>query len=91
MRIRRLLLAIGACTFAALLPSTAALAEDGNGESFCSSAGAPAGFDGDFDPFPNNPGEVIAWIAQNIGNAGDSNPGNPPYVPYVVGCHPTVQ
>lgn len=91
MRIRTCLVATGVCAFGTLVPSTAALAEGGNGESFCSNAGPPAGFDGDFDPFPNNPGEVIAWISQNIGIAGDSNPGNPPYVPYVVGCHPTAQ
>lgn len=76
--------------------STAApvLAEGGEGASFCSESGVPAGYDGDFDPAPNNVGEFVAWIAQNIGNSGASNPGNaqdpaPPFVPFVIDCNPT--
>jgi hypothetical protein len=76
--------------------STAApvLAESGGGASFCSGSGIPAGYDGDFDPAPNNVGEFVAWIAQNVGNSGANNPGNaqdpaPPFVPFVIGCNPT--
>jgi hypothetical protein len=76
--------------------STAApvLAESGDGASFCSESGVPAGYDGDFDPAPNNVGEFVAWIAQNVGNSGAYNPGNaqdpaPPFVPFVIDCNPT--
>src|SRR6266542_1658033 len=65
-----------------------------DGESFCSASGVPAGYDGDFDPAPNNVGEFVAWIAQNVGNSGAYTPGNaqdpaPPFVPFVIDCNPT--
>jgi hypothetical protein len=79
-----------------LAVSTAApvLAEGGEGASFCGESGVPAGYDGDFDPAPNNVGEFVAWIAQNVGNSGANNPGNAqdpalPFVPFVIGCNPT--
>ena len=78
--------------------STAApvLAEGGEGASYCSESGVPAGYDGDFEPAPNNVGEFVAWIAQSVGNSGAYNPGNahdpaPPFVPFVVGCNPTTR
>jgi hypothetical protein len=79
----------------ALASASPALAEDGNGASVCSNAGAPTGFDGDFDPFPNNPGEVAVWEAHTEGLSPDNNPGSqageiPPYVPAVIGCNPTL-
>ena len=68
--------------------------ESGGGASSCSESGVPAGYDGEFDPAPNNVGEFVAWIAQNLGNSGANNPGNaqdpaPPFVPFVIGCNPT--
>ena len=78
----------------ALATAAPVLAEGGEGASFCSESGVPAGYDGDFDPAPNNVGEFIAWIAQNVGNSGAYNPGNAqdpalPFVPFVIGCNPT--
>ncbi len=78
----------------ALSTTAPVLAEGGDGASFCSESGVPAGYDGDFDPAPNNVGEFVAWIAQNVGNSGTYNPGNaqdpaPPFVPFVIGCNPT--
>jgi hypothetical protein len=45
-----------------------------------SESGVPAGYDGDFDPAPNNVGESVAWNAQDPA---------PPFIPLVVGCNPT--
>jgi hypothetical protein len=77
----------------ALAAAAPVLAESGGGASFCSESGLPAGYDGDFDPAPNNVGEFVAWIAQNVGNSGANNPGNaqdpaPPFVPFVIDCNP---
>jgi hypothetical protein len=78
----------------ALATAAPVLAESGGGASVCSESGVPAGYDGDLDPAPNNVGEFVAWIGQNIGNSGVYNPGNaqdpaPPFVPFVIGCNPT--
>jgi hypothetical protein len=87
-------LVVAAAVLLALSAAAPVLAEGGEGASFCSESGVPAGYDGDFDPAPNNVGEYVAWIAQNVGNSGAYNPGNaqdpaPPFVPFVVGCNPT--
>jgi hypothetical protein len=87
--IRRLLLAATTAALLTLVLTTGALAAGGNGRSFCSISGAPTGFDGDFDPFPGNVGEVFSWVARNIGFSGDENPGQPPEVPFIIGCNPT--
>ena len=78
----------------ALATAAPVLAESGGGASICSESGVPAGYNGDFDPAPNNVGEFVASIAQNVGNSGAYNPGNaqdpaPPFVPFVIGCNPT--
>jgi hypothetical protein len=87
-------LLVAVATVLALATAAPVLAESGGGASFCSESGVPAGYDGDFDPAPNNVGEFIAWIAQNVGNSGAYNPGNAqdpalPFVPFVIGCNPT--
>lgn len=89
MQLRKLLLATTTSALLTLVLTTGALAAGGNGRSFCSISGAPAGFDGDFDPFPSNPGEVLSWVARNYGFSGEENPGQPPEVPFIIGCNPT--
>jgi hypothetical protein len=88
--IRRLLLAATTSALLTLVLTTGALAAGGNGRSFCSISGAPTGFDGDFNPSPGNPGEILSWVARNIGFSGEENPGQPPEVPFIIGCNPTV-
>jgi hypothetical protein len=94
MRRAKPALLIASAMVLALATAAPVVAEDGGGVSFCSESGLPAGYDGDFDPAPNNVGEFVAWIAQNVGNSGAYNPGNaqdpaPPFVPFVIGCNPT--
>jgi hypothetical protein len=69
--------------------TTGALAAGGGGRSFCSISGAPLGFDGTHNPPPGNVGEILSWVARNIGFSGEENPGRPPEVAFVIGCNPT--
>jgi hypothetical protein len=87
--IRRLLLATTTSALLTVVLTTGALAAGGNGRSSCSISGAPNGFDGDWDPAPGNVGEVLSWVARNIGFSGEENPGQPPEVPFIIGCNPT--
>jgi hypothetical protein len=81
-------LSLGLLAFAAA--ATPVLAEDGGGTSYCSESGQPTGYDGDFDPAPNNVGEYVAWITQNVGLSASNNPGvGMPFVPFVIDCNPT--
>ena len=67
---------------AAAVPAGATLAAGGNGASFCSNSGAPVG--GAPATF-GNAGEIISWIAQNVGHGKDNHPG-----PVVAAeCNPT--
>ena len=89
MQIRKLLLATATSALLTVVLTTGALAAGGKGTSFCSISGAPAGFDGDFHTSPpGNAGELLSWVAQNIGFSGGENPGHPQEVPFVIGCNP---
>jgi hypothetical protein len=81
MKKARILVMAGIVGCFAFLGIDAAGAAGGGGESFCSNSGAPTG--GAPDTF-GNPGELISWIARNVGHSGTNHPG-----PFVAGaCNP---
>ena len=72
MKKLRVLLVAGIVTCFGLVGVAAAGASGGGGESFCSNSGAPTG--GAPETF-GNAGEIISWIAQNVGHSGTNHPG----------------
>jgi hypothetical protein len=78
----RLFTAVCIASAALVVGAHTASAAGGNGASFCSNAGAPVG--GAPDEI-GNPGELISWVAQNVGHGQDNHPG-----PFVASfCNPT--
>src|SRR4029450_8423940 len=70
-------LVVAAAVLLALSAAAPVLAEGGEGASFCSESGVPAGYDGDFDPAPNNVGEYVAWIPRTSGTPARTTPETP--------------
>jgi len=83
MVVRRVLVVGGLLTATLVVASGPAGAAGGSGASFCSNSGAPTG---GAPVTYGNPGEIIGWIARNIGNGQFNHPG-----PFVASfCNPTL-